>query len=113
MDRETQMPVQALLDLLDDQRGRLLSGDIVSLAEHLPHLELAVSAFASGTHQREDLERLRASAERGVRLLEESARGVRSVRRRMEELSDGRVSETYTSDGRRVAMSAMRKPAAP
>lgn len=112
MDRTRGAEIGGLLDLLDAQRVTLLSGDVAALREQLSHLEEAAARLASGESRRGDLEALRDAAERNAGLLKEAARGVRSVRRRMEELSDTRVSETYAADGRRIAMSAMRTPSA-
>lgn len=112
MDRVRGAELGGWLSLLDTQRMTLLSGDVLSLRANLSQLEEAASRVASGRYRRDDLDALRNAAERNARLLREAARGVRSVRRRMEELSDTRVSGTYDADGRRIAMSAMRTPPA-
>ena len=109
MNRTPATAVQRVLDVLGQQREWLLSGQIGSLEADGARLEVALEDLATGTLQRDDLEFLRAAAERNSRLLGEAARGVRSVRRRMEELADDRLTETYAADGRRIAMSSMRR----
>lgn len=95
--------------LLDAQRARLLSGDFSSLLDDLAATEKAEVALASGNHDGEALVRLHRTAERNAALLQASARGVRAARRRLRELADAPVAETYTAEGRKVPLNSRRK----
>ena len=104
MPADSDTVIAALASALEHQRARMLTGDFDLLAEELGALEAALASLPIGAISGEALNRLREIAWRNAGLLEASARGVRSVRRRIGEIGADRIAGTYTADGRRVRM---------
>lgn len=102
-DNTIEAQIDALDDLLDDERSALLEGDIdrisrlhgrkAELIDHLSKLD------------REDSEHLHALGQkvgRNQELLNSAADGIRSVARRLAEIRETRSKlDTYGSDGRK------------
>ncbi len=99
----------ALASVLDDQRERILSGNFDALTNELEAMEVALTSLRNAPISEDEAHRLLKMARRNAGLLEASARGVRSVRRRLGEIGSDRIGGTYTADGRRVQMDGPRE----
>ena len=74
----------ALEDLLDQERGLLLSGRIDGLLRMAGEKERMLARLAGIDAPADTLERLRVKAERNQQLLTAAARGIKSAARRLE-----------------------------
>lgn len=98
-------PVGALEDLLERERGLILSGRVAELARHAAEKERLARDLTS---LRDPLQiaRLAKAARRNQSLLEGAAQGIRDVRARLTEMraSAGKLA-TYSRDGERQTVS--------
>lgn len=86
-------------DLLDLERGMILSGKITQLAA-VTHQKNHLIARQMQAGDAEVLERLRAKAERNQALLVAAAQGLRSASKRIGAITAGNVTlRTYGADG--------------
>ncbi|GHC51875.1 hypothetical protein [Neogemmobacter tilapiae] len=102
MTPEEQM--QALEQVLDALSGDLLQGRWDNLTLHRQQIEMFLPALESLADSPQ-AKRLRASAQRNVRCLDASGRGLRAARQRLAEvIAAAQGLATYDGKGRRAAM---------
>jgi hypothetical protein len=90
--------------LLDQTADALRRGDLHALTE----LSQAIQAQAdTQPRDRATAERLRAKADRNVRLLQAAGRGVRAARARLGDIATGPVLTTYDARGRRESVAPL------
>lgn len=86
--------------LLDEERRALMDGDLAALAGLVERKEALAHLLSGSDVSRERLAVLKVKAERNAELLAASARGVRTVIRRIGEIRDANGPlRTYGRDG--------------
>jgi len=90
----------SLEKLLDEEREKILLGDVVTVSRLTDQKETLLSRLAMTAKDERQLSRLRAKADRNKNLLEAALRGVRNVKQRLEDLRRGQGSlSTYNQSG--------------
>ncbi|MCK8484491.1 flagellar protein FlgN [Aliiroseovarius sp. S2029] len=99
-DNKARSITHALEDLLERERHLVLAGEIEQLTRLAPEKERLLQSLAACDSSPTDLEHLRLSTERNQQLLTAAARGIRSVKQRLDALMNGQSElRTYTRDG--------------
>ena len=97
--------VEGIVGLLRSQRSLLLTGQLGDIPEMISSLETLEDRLNSLSLDKEAMARLREEADRNSGVLRACISGVRSVRRRIQELRDpASVMQTYTKEGRRRSL---------
>ena len=93
--------VDALEDLLERERTQILAGEIEKLSRLLPEKERLLNILKASDESLPMLEQLRHQADRNQQLLAAAARGIRSVKQRLDALKASRTElRTYSQTGR-------------
>lgn len=92
--------IEKIDDLLEDERTALLSGDLAALQGIAERKEALLQELAHARPGGDALKALRRKAERNAELLEAATKGLRSVMRRVAEIrrANGPL-KTYGQDG--------------
>lgn len=104
----TQSHIDTLSDLLDDERGAVLVGNLELLEEMLPKKEALIDALnTASVKDGPSLKALDAKVRRNQLLLDGALEGIREVAKKMSTLRKMRASlETYDAEGRRQTIEA-------
>ncbi|PIE12420.1 MAG: flagellar biosynthesis protein FlgN [Rhodobacterales bacterium] len=107
--------MEALDDLLDRERGALLSGDLDRLVRMLDEKTTLIDTLNNGVEaietqdERKTLHDLQSKVTRNQELLDSALSGIRSVAKRMSALHQVRKSlDTYDEAGHKTTIDAMR-----
>ncbi|MCK8463351.1 flagellar biosynthesis protein FlgN [Aliiroseovarius sp. S1339] len=93
--------LNALEDLLEGERTQILAGEIEKLSRLLPEKERLLNALKASDEDFPLLERLRDQVDRNQQLLAAAARGIRSVKQRLDALKTSQTElRTYSQAGR-------------
>lgn len=105
----TSTSIDALTDLLEQERAALLSGDIDKLARLAPHKERVLQSLDAT--DRPALDALHGKALRNQELIDSALQGIRDVTDRLQAMRAARRSlETYDSHGHRRSIEATVRP---
>ncbi len=97
--------VEEIVGILRNQRNLLLTGQLGDLPEMISSLDELEDRLNSLSLGKEAMARLREEADRNSGVLLACISGVKSVRRRIQELSDpASIMQTYTREGRRRSL---------
>jgi hypothetical protein len=106
MTDEASIARDALEDLLDRERNALMAGDIEGLSRMFDEKERLLKAL-DGTPEN-DLQAIKAKADRNQELLNSALDGIRTVSRRLETLREVRETlNTYDQGGKRRAIQGL------
>ncbi|MFZ5963523.1 flagellar protein FlgN [Thalassococcus sp. BH17M4-6] len=104
---DTATLLDALSDLVTEERSALLDGRLDALSDLLDRKEALITALAAqDPPDRAELEALQTSMQRNGVLFDQALEGIRNVSKRLGALRQLRKSvDTYDASGRRTAIS--------
>ncbi|MCB1337754.1 MAG: hypothetical protein KDK10_10005 [Maritimibacter sp.] len=101
---------EALEDLLDRERALIKAGRIDQIVRLGAEKERLIGRLARQGASAPGLERLRAKADRNVRLLDAAARGIKAAAGRLDRRGDdGAALRTYGRNGAAAALAGARR----